>query len=209
LQAENQLDDRDWDVLQHLESTLAVFETVIKLLKDDDQLRIRRHSRVKSYGNVYNIILDFELLLGKLEKFKKLATESPNAEQFRVNINLTWEKLDKHYNLLKETPIYYTALALHPAYRWSWFDEIWKEKPDWITTAKAIVHEVWIRNYAQLDVRTSSRSSNEESPPTKTPRFFDPFAANDRLSQPSRSIAVIGDEYETLQRDREDKGGYT
>jgi hypothetical protein len=52
-------------------------------------------------------------------------------------------------------------------------------------------------------VRTSSRSSNEESPPTKKPRFFDPFAANDRLSQPLRSIAVIGDEYETWQCDRE------
>jgi hypothetical protein len=203
LQAENQLDDRDWDVLQHLESILTVFETVIKTPKDDDQLRIRRHSRVKSYGNVWNIILDFELSLGKLEKFKKLATESPNAEQFRVDINLTWEKLDKHYNLLNETPIYYTALALHPAYRWKWFDKIWKEKPDWITRAKAIVHEVWIRDCAQLDVCTSSRSSNEESPPTKRPRFFDPFAANDRLSQPSRSIAVIGDEYKTWQRDRE------
>jgi hypothetical protein len=175
LRTENQLDDRDWDVLQHLESILTVFETVVKTLEGDGQLRTRRDGRVESYGNVWDVILGFELLLGKLEEFKQLATEFPDAQQFRVGINLAWEKLDKYHNLLDETPIYYTALALHPAYRWDWFDEIWKENPDWITRAKAIVHEVWIRDYAQLDVRTSSRSSNEESPPTKRPRFFDPL----------------------------------
>jgi hypothetical protein len=120
---------------------------------------------------------------------------------------LAWEKLDKYYNLLDETSIYYTALALHPAYRWDWFEETWKEKPDWVIKAKAIVHKVWKKDYTQLDVRTSSRSSNEESPPTKRPRFFDPFAANDRLCQPSRSIAVIGDEYQVWQRDRESTDG--
>jgi hypothetical protein len=124
LRAENQLNDRDWDVLQHLKSILTVFETVVKTLKGDGQPRIRRHKRIKSYGNMWNIILGFELLLSKLEEFKQLATEFPDFEQFRVNINLAWEKLDKYYNLLNETPIYYTALALYPAYRWNWFDEI-------------------------------------------------------------------------------------
>jgi hypothetical protein len=103
---------------------------------------------------------------------KQLATEFPDAEQFRIGVNLAWEKLDKYYNLLNETPIYYTALALHPAYRWDWFEEIWKEKPEWITKAKAIVHEVWIRDYSQLDLRTSSRESSDESPPAKDHGFF-------------------------------------
>jgi hypothetical protein len=52
-------------------------------------------------------------------------------------------------------------------------------------------------------VRTSSRESGDESPPAKRPRFFDPFTANNRLSQPSRSIAVICNEYEAWQVDRE------
>jgi hypothetical protein len=169
---------------------------VVKTLEGDGQFRIRHHGRSESYGNIWDVILGFELLLGKLEEFKQLATEFPDAEQFRIGINLAWEKLDKYYKLLDETPIYYTALALHPAYRWDWFEEVWKEKPDWVIKAKAIVVEVWTRDYAKLDVRTSSRSSNEESPPAKRPRFHNPFAANDRLSQPSRSIAVIGDEFE-------------
>jgi hypothetical protein len=117
LQAKNQLGDRNWNVLQHLESILTVFETVMKTLEDDGQPRIRRHKRIKSYGNVWDVILGFELLLSKFEKFKQLATEFPDFEQFRVGINLAWEKLDKYYNLLNETLIYYTALVLHSAYR--------------------------------------------------------------------------------------------
>jgi hypothetical protein len=56
-------------------------------------------------------------------------------------------------------------------------------------------------------VRTSSRESGDESPPAKRPRFFDPFAVNNRLSQPSRSIAVIGNEYEAWKVDRERANG--
>jgi hypothetical protein len=124
-----------------------------------------------------------------------------------MGVNLAWEKLDKYYNLLDETPIYYTALALHSAYRWDCFEEIWKEKPELITKAKAIVHEVWIRDYSRLDVRTSSRESSDESHPAKRPRCFDPFATNNRLSQLPRSIAVISNEYEAWQIDRERADG--
>jgi hypothetical protein len=90
-------------------------------------------------SNVWNVLLGFELLLGKLEEFTQLTTKFPNAKQFRIGVNLAWEKLDKYYRLLNETPIYYTALALHPAYRWNWFDEIWREKPEWVRKAKAMV----------------------------------------------------------------------
>jgi hypothetical protein len=71
---------------------------------------------------MWEVILGFEKLMGNLEDLKKHAIEFPDAEQFRIGINLAWEKLDKYYNLLDETPIYYTALALHPAYRWDWFE---------------------------------------------------------------------------------------
>jgi hypothetical protein len=80
--------------------------------------------------------------LGKLKEFKRLSTTFLNAEQFRIGVNLAWEKLDKYYNLFNETPIYYTALALHPAYRWNWFKKVWKNKPEWVNKAKTVVQKV-------------------------------------------------------------------
>jgi hypothetical protein len=97
LRTKNQLCDRDWDILQHLESILTIFETIIKTLEGNSQIRLRHHHRLGSYGNIWDVLLGFELLLSKLEEFKQLATEFPNAEQFRINVNLAWEKLDKYY----------------------------------------------------------------------------------------------------------------
>jgi hypothetical protein len=158
---------------------------------------------LESYGNIWDVLLGFELLLSKPEKFKQLATEFPNAEQSRISVNLAWEKLDKYYRLFNQTPICYTALALHPAYKWNWFKKVWQKKPNWIEKAKAIVHNVWIGDYANLNIRVSSRENGNESPPTKRPRFCNPFAINSRITQSSRSIAVIGDKYEIWQRDKE------
>jgi hypothetical protein len=85
LRAENQLDDRDWDVLQHLEAILTVFETVVRTLEGEGQLR--RHGRSESYGNVWDVILGFEKLMGKLEDLKQYVAEFPDAKQFRIGIN--------------------------------------------------------------------------------------------------------------------------
>jgi hypothetical protein len=152
---------------------------------------------------VWEVVFGFEKLVGNLENLQKHAIEFSDAEQFRIGINLAWEKLDKYYNLLDEIPIYYIALALHLAYRWDWFEIIWEEKPDWVIKAKAIVYKMWAKDYAQLDVYTFSPSGDEENSSAKRIRFYDPFAVNDRLFQLLRSIAVIGDEYEAWQRDRE------
>jgi hypothetical protein len=153
-------------VLQHLKRILAVYETVVRTLKNDGQVRLRHYSRSASYGNVWDVILGFELLLSKLEDFKQLAAEGPDTEQFRIGINLAWEKLDKYYQLLDETPIYYTALALHPAYQWDWFEEVWSEKPEWIEKAKSMVRDIWREDYSRLDVHAFS-PRDDDGPPTK------------------------------------------
>jgi hypothetical protein len=71
-----------------------------------------------------------------------------------------------------------------------------------ITKAKAIVQEMWLKDYAKQDMHTFSQESDGESSSAKRSRFFDPFAVNIRSLQ-SRSIALIGDEYEIWQRDKE------
>jgi hypothetical protein len=47
-----------------------------------------------------------------------------------IGVNAVWAKIDHYYQLLDETPIYYTALALHPGYSWEYFEEQWADRPD-------------------------------------------------------------------------------
>ncbi|KAG7413287.1 hypothetical protein Forpi1262_v016983 [Fusarium oxysporum f. sp. raphani] len=71
------------------------------------------------------VVQAFEFLLGRLEDAKSRTERHPEPEQFCVNINLGWKKLDKYYNTLRDSPAYYAAAALHPSLRWDYFDEVW------------------------------------------------------------------------------------
>jgi hypothetical protein len=52
---------------------------------------------------------------------------------------------------LDETPVYYAAVALHPAYRWSFFDDKWDSPhmQPWITKAQKMVEDVWEAEYKE------------------------------------------------------------
>ncbi|KAG7001716.1 hypothetical protein FocnCong_v011310 [Fusarium oxysporum f. sp. conglutinans] len=192
----------------NLEAILTVFETVVKTLEGDGHMRRRKQGWTGSYGNIWDVVLGYELLLNTLEEYKQLAADFPDPEHFRIGINLAWEKLDEYYRRLDETPIYYTAMALHPAYRWDWFDETWAHKPSWVEKAKEMVADVWLSDYAHLEVRTSS-SRGDDEPPAKRPRFFNPFEKNSRVpnSLPAHAAAIVGDEYQAWQTDRDASDG--
>ncbi|KAJ3453216.1 hypothetical protein MRS44_018871 [Fusarium solani] len=135
---------------------------------------LRKQGWTGSYGNIWDVVLGYELLLNTLEEYKQLAADFPDPEHFRIGINLAWDKLDEYYQRLDETPIYYTAMALHPAYRWDWFDETWAHKPSWVEKAKEMVADVWLSDYAHLEVRTSN-SRGDDEPPAKKTSVFQPL----------------------------------
>jgi hypothetical protein len=63
-----------------------------------------------------------------MEVYKATAHRYPDPEHFKVNINLCWKKLDRYYSRLDETPVYYAAITLHPAYRWGYFEDVWADR---------------------------------------------------------------------------------
>jgi hypothetical protein len=113
----------------------------------------------------------YEFLLAELEKAKAMVNQYPELEHFSVNINLGWKKLDEYYNRLDETPIYYTSLALHPAYRWGYFETVWPERPTWISKAKDMVQSVWERGYKTLDVSMEEQGEPAAKRQTDTVLF--------------------------------------
>jgi hypothetical protein len=171
---EHQLSDKDWEVLEIFSQLLGYYECTIKMLEGDGQIRKRKRGWMGSYGNIWDVIQGFEFLLDKLEDYKAMAERFPDPEHFRININLGWQKLDKYYQLLSETPIYYAGLALHPAYRWKWFDRKWAGNPEWIRQAKRIVHDVW--HYEYRETRLPRMAVNDEKPaPKRRKTYSNPF----------------------------------
>ena len=61
-----------------------------------------------------------------------------HEHHFATNLNLGWQKLNKYYSLLDVSPIYVTAIVLHPAMKWKFLEQRWRRvgKGDWIRRAK-------------------------------------------------------------------------
>ncbi|KAH7461153.1 hypothetical protein FOMA001_g19163 [Fusarium oxysporum f. sp. matthiolae] len=184
--SENQLSDKDWDVLEHLATILGFYEVTVKTLEGDGIQRKRKRGWVGSYGNIWDVIQGFEFLMAKLEEYKAFAADYPDPEHFRININLGWQKLNKYYTILDETPIYYVALALHPAYRWGWFEEHWGKHPDWIATAKEMVQEVWETEYRNLEVVLSPGNEPVAKRRRKYQNAFEEYCEQSRYEPSSR-----------------------
>ncbi|EXU94742.1 hAT family dimerization domain protein [Metarhizium robertsii] len=188
---ENKLDDKDWAVLD-------AFGTILQSFED-----ARRGGHFEFYGNVWDVIVGYEFLLAELEKAKAMVNQYPEPERFSVNINLGWKKLDEYYNRLDETPIYYTSLALHPAYRWGYFETVWSGRPEWISRAKDMVQLVWDRGYKTLDI--SVEEQGEPATKRRRTQYYSPFEQfkDEARIRPceERDSDEAGDEYTRWQKD--------
>lgn len=199
---EHQLSDKDWEVLEIFSQLLGYYECTIKMLEGDGQIRKRKCGWMGSYGNIWDVIQGFEFLLDKLESYKAMAEHFPDPEHFRININLGWQKLDKYYQLLSETHIYYAGLAHHPAYRWKWFDRKWVGNPEWIRQAKRIVHDVW--HYEYRETSLPRMAVNDAKPaPKRRKTYSNPFQEyleENRCAAPATqgddSLELFEDEYQ-------------
>jgi hypothetical protein len=217
---ENKLEEKDWAIVSLFDEVLQHFEHVLITLEGDGQQHKRKEGYIEAYGCPWDALLGYEYLLGKMEVYKAAAHRYTDLEHFKVNVNLCWKKLDKYYSRLDETPVYYAAIALYPAYRWEYFEDVWADRPDWIQTAKSLVEELYRSHY---EPRIISRDRERGEPVSKKRRIYrnplDEYREESRqaptLLQPPSSMTTllqaevaansstyaVGDEYSDWFRD--------
>ncbi|KAK8092683.1 restless-like transposase [Apiospora kogelbergensis] len=112
--------------------------------------------------------------------------------------------------MLDETPIYYAALTLHPAFRWRWFEKQWKSRPDWVNNAKRKVQEVWDHEYRDREdglTRVVPAKGAREEPPRKRQRLylnsFQQFSEGGRERPTSQDSSENDDPYDSFDFDEE------
>jgi hypothetical protein len=221
LRDESKMDENDWIIISLFNEVLQNFEHVLITLEGDGQQRKRKSGHTEAFGCPWDILLGYEYLLNKMELYKAAAHRYPEPGHFRVNINLCWKKLDEYYSRLDETPVYYAAVALHPAYRWDYLEDTWADRPSWIQRAKSLVEELHRSHYEpQIVPQDQGRG---EPVPKKRRMYrnpFDEYREESRLdAAPSRSPSspcgffrnsmdaakgvapAIGDEYNDWLRD--------
>ena len=153
------LTESDWTVISNFRDILRHFDNALQALEGDAQVRVRKGGKLVAYGTAWDIIQAFEYLLEQLEEAKKLARNMPDSDHFAINIELGWKKLDKYYVKLVECPVYYSAIALHPALRLQWFEEAWAHRPEWVTEARRIVRAIWESDYKSLNIEEEGQAT--------------------------------------------------
>lgn len=183
LRHESQLDEKDWKVIDLLNQVLVDFEEALLMLEGDAQNRVRKGGRIAAYGNIWDVATTYEYLLERLERWKETAEYYPDPEHFKVNVNLAWKKLDEYYTLLDQTSVYYAATILHPAYRWRYYENTWADRPDWLSNAKAIVQDLWEREYRTLPI-----TYHQDEPVVKRRRLHQSALERHRAERLSSAI---------------------
>lgn len=55
--------------------------------------------------------------------------------------NSGWAKLVKHHRLTDESPVYVSAIVLHPSHKWYYIHE--NSKGEWVTSSKNLFASLW------------------------------------------------------------------
>jgi len=97
----DKLTKEEWELLGYIQEFLELITQTTKALK--------------SNSSILDIVLPvIDFILGKFEEGKAKFKDHPLLSKM---FNSGWSKLDKYYQLTKETPVYITALVLNPQFK--------------------------------------------------------------------------------------------
>jgi hypothetical protein len=84
-----------------------------------------------SHGAVWEVLPAFDYLFKRLKKRADECELHPElfVNHYRHCINYGFKKLSEYYQKTDDTPIYRVAVALHPAYRFDYFNNAWAKVP--------------------------------------------------------------------------------
>ncbi|KID81808.1 HAT dimerization [Metarhizium guizhouense ARSEF 977] len=85
-----------------------------------------------------------------------------------------------------------SALALHPAFRWGYFENEWKDNTKWVTKAKQMVREVWETEYRHLQVVPSPVV--HEPVAKRQRKYYNPFQAYCERTRPVSGCNTVKEE---------------
>jgi len=127
----DELSPEDWAILTDIMQFLQPFRKW--------QLMLQGY---QTQGALYDVLPAMDELMLHMEDRKTAYTALQSDEVTRhmsTSINNAWVLLDKYYNKVNETPVYYSAIALQPEMKLQWFREEWQDRPSWIEGAETAV----------------------------------------------------------------------
>lgn len=191
------LDAQDWEELHHFEELLTPFEFATK--------KAEGNAYTGSNGALWEVLPIMDFLFKKLKKQADEVLASPQlfTDHYTHCINHGFSKLQDYYTKADDSRLYAAAVALHPCYRYNYFDSQWAPTTDGkraVATAKRQTRELFAE-YLKRKHATNPPSPKPIPEPAATtpprqhddPEWYDtftthckPIASNDRSANERR-----------------------
>lgn len=142
------------------------------------------------FTSISMVLPCMEYLLEHLEKVPKSIFSLPGGSSFKISVQAGWDKLDKYYKLLKDSPVYVASVVLDPRYRWAWLEHKWATRPQWLINARVQVQVLWEKEYRYIplkdDTNINLTDDDDDEPPEKRQKYSSDFDNWVKESQPPR-----------------------
>lgn len=100
-----------------------------------------------SHGALWETLKSMDYMYAHLERATEAINSNPGAfsEPYTLGVDAAFYKLNEYYDETDKTPLYRTAIALHPSMKYDYFNEYWAKHPNWISRAKGSVRKLYER----------------------------------------------------------------
>ncbi|KAF6515398.1 hypothetical protein HZS61_007892 [Fusarium oxysporum f. sp. conglutinans] len=168
---DDQYDELKEDYLSHeawqeLEDIFSFLEAFFFATKDTE-------GKVNTLDDML-LSMDYLVQHYKEQKEKCALSHHPRLQ---ARVLASWFKFDKYYKVTDDTPIYATAVLLHPAYRKGYFDTHWGHQKQYIEPTMKPARKLWQKHFKPRSEELTPTSQN-----SKSDRWRIPFGAS-RLRQ--------------------------
>ena len=110
--------------------------------------RLKGRGTYKRFSLLTKVILVFKTILSsykeRVELYSGVNYNELGAlkDYIAINLRAAWAKANEYFVKLDDSPAYYAATSLHPAYK-HYCDNAWREKPEWLAAAQAAFQTLW------------------------------------------------------------------
>lgn len=144
---DNQLTPNDWAQIDRLHNALHVFELTTITTQGNQK-------HLFDWYPTLQFILDYTSKFSA--EFKEEATIDDHFAYLSGCCDHAWQKAEKYWKLVDDTPIIYAAIVLNPTLKHGWFEDRWsegsEEEQGYIEQVRTMVKELWISEYRPTPV---------------------------------------------------------
>lgn len=117
-------------------------------------------------------------LMGEIDDWRVDAKDVQGDDYLAACLTASWNKMEKYYKLVDETPVYYAAILLNPTLKTQKLREMWNtdDTIPWVSIIEDKVKAMWRTHYKPAFQRAQSTSL----------RLYDEDNAFSRLSNAKR-----------------------